>query len=146
VPGARGRPGSGAGAGAGGAGGSGAGKTQSKTPAFSNRITRIDLNPIWHLPSSIVQNEIAPAVARDPGYLARKNLEVVKGSGEGLEKVSPGDVDWSRMGRGDYPYRVRQPSGPDNALGRIKFVIPDSSTSTSTTRRRRAYSTAPSAT
>jgi murein L,D-transpeptidase YcbB/YkuD len=101
------------------------GKTQSKTPAFSNRITRIDLNPIWHLPSSIVQNEIAPAVARDPGYLARKNLEVVKGSGEGLEKVSPREVDWSRMGRGDYPYRVRQPSGPDNALGRIKFVIPD---------------------
>jgi murein L,D-transpeptidase YcbB/YkuD len=101
------------------------GKTQSKTPAFSNRITRIDLNPIWHLPTSIVQNEIAPAVARDPGYLARKKLEVVKGWGENAEKVSPGAVDWSRMGKGDYPYRVRQPSGPDNALGRIKFVIPD---------------------
>jgi murein L,D-transpeptidase YcbB/YkuD len=101
------------------------GKTQSQTPAFSNRITRIDLNPIWHLPSSIVQKEIAPAVARDPGYLARKHLEVVKSSGEGTQTVSPGEVDWSRMGKGDYPYRVRQPSGPDNALGRIKFVIPD---------------------
>ena len=101
------------------------GKTQSKTPAFSNRITRIDLNPVWHLPSSIVENEIAPAMLRDPGYLSRKHLEVVKSSGDGTVTVDPGEVDWARMGKGDYPYRLRQPSGPDNALGRIKFVIPD---------------------
>jgi murein L,D-transpeptidase YcbB/YkuD len=101
------------------------GKAQSRTPAFSNRITRIDFNPVWHLPPSIVQNEIAPAMAKDPGYLARKNLEVVKLSGDSSQAVDPGEVDWTRMGKGDYPYRVRQPSGPDNALGRIKFVIPD---------------------
>jgi murein L,D-transpeptidase YcbB/YkuD len=101
------------------------GKAQSRTPAFSNRITRIDFNPVWHLPPSIVQNEIAPAMAKDPGYLARKNLQVVKLSGDTSQAVDPGEVDWSRMGKGDYPYRVRQPSGPDNALGRIKFVIPD---------------------
>ncbi|HZF11873.1 MAG TPA: L,D-transpeptidase family protein [Thermoanaerobaculia bacterium] len=101
------------------------GKAQSKTPAFSNRITRIDLNPVWHLPPSIVQNEVAPAVARDPGYLARKHLEVVKGWGADAEAIDPGAVDWARMGKGDYPYRLRQPSGPDNALGRIKFVVPD---------------------
>lgn len=101
------------------------GKAQSRTPAFSNRITRIDFNPVWHLPPSIVEKEIAPAMAKDPGYLARKNLEVVKLSGDSSQTVDPGEVDWTRMGKGDYPYRVRQPSGPDNALGRIKFVIPD---------------------
>jgi L,D-transpeptidase YcbB len=101
------------------------GKAQTKTPAFSNRVTAIDLNPVWNLPPSIVKNEIAPAVARDPGYLAKKHLEVVKGWGEKAETIDPGAVDWEHIGGGASPYRLRQPAGPDNPLGRIKFVVPD---------------------
>ena len=79
------------------------GKDQSRTPAFSDKMTFIELNPTWTLPDSITQKEILPKLAADPGYLERHGMEVLPGP----------------------KYRLRQRAGKDNPLGQIKFMFPN---------------------
>ncbi len=79
------------------------GKEQSRTPAFSDKMTYIELNPYWNIPDTIAKKEILPKLAADPGYLASHNMEVVPGSNN----------------------RLRQLPGGDNALGRLKFMFPN---------------------
>ncbi|HEV2845151.1 MAG TPA: L,D-transpeptidase family protein, partial [Thermoanaerobaculia bacterium] len=79
------------------------GKDQSRTPAFSDKMTYLELNPAWNIPDTIAREEILPKLASDPGYLARNNMEVIP------------DTDG----------RLRQRPGPDNPLGKIKFMFPN---------------------
>jgi murein L,D-transpeptidase YcbB/YkuD len=104
------------------------GKAQSETPVFSDRVTHIVLNPAWALPDSIVAKEIVPKAAADPGYLRRKGLQVVRAGGEdaaGADDASLGPAQIEQLGRPGSPYRLRQPPGSDNPLGRIKFLFPN---------------------
>lgn len=80
------------------------GKPESPTPVFSDTMRYIVVNPSWYVPPSIVKNEILPALARDPGYAARRGYEIIR---EGKT------------------VRVRQPPGESNALGRVKFMFPN---------------------
>jgi murein L,D-transpeptidase YcbB/YkuD len=99
------------------------GKTQSRTPAFSDKMTYIELNPDWNLPSDIVNAEVAPKVAANPGYLASHDMEIVKGWGDKEEVVDPSSVDLSQLAKNGY--RLRQRAGDDNPLGKIKFMFPN---------------------
>jgi murein L,D-transpeptidase YcbB/YkuD len=81
------------------------GKPYQQTPAFSDVIEKLELNPYWNVPASIVESEIVPAIREDSGYLAKQNMEVVGEGGGRLE--------------------IRQRPGPGNALGKIKFVLPN---------------------
>jgi murein L,D-transpeptidase YcbB/YkuD len=106
------------------------GKAHSKTPVFSDQMTYLVLNPSWTLPDSIVTHEIAPQVAAHPDYLQRKGLQVVKvrGKGEDESAFDVAHLDAARvaeLGRPGSPYRLRQPPGGDNPLGRIKFMFPN---------------------
>ncbi|MCM0666253.1 L,D-transpeptidase family protein [Flavobacterium tyrosinilyticum] len=72
-----------------------------KTTIFNGEIDRIVFSPYWTVPQSIVQNELKSKIAADPNYLAEKNMEMVNG-------------------------QVRQKPGPDNSLGLVKFMFPNS--------------------
>jgi murein L,D-transpeptidase YcbB/YkuD len=82
------------------------GKEGHNTMMFTGDLNQVVFSPYWNVPPSIVRNEILPALAKDPGYLARNNMEQV-----GTE--------------GDLP-KIRQLPGPDNSLGRVKFLFPNS--------------------
>ncbi|MBK6582586.1 MAG: L,D-transpeptidase family protein [Gammaproteobacteria bacterium] len=41
------------------------------------------------------------------------------------KEVDPASVDWSRYQGKNLPYMIRQDPGPDNALGRVKFMFPN---------------------
>jgi len=82
------------------------GKEGTGTMAFSDEITSIVFSPYWNIPQSIVQNEIKPAMQKDPSYLKKKNMEIVK--------------------QHDSLPQIRQLPGKDNALGRVKFMFPNS--------------------
>lgn len=70
------------------------------TPIFADTMEFLVVNPYWNVPQSIFEDEIRPAMERDPSYLARNNMEFVDG-------------------------RVRQRPGPGNALGDFKFLFPN---------------------
>jgi murein L,D-transpeptidase YcbB/YkuD len=80
------------------------GKTGNETPIFRDTLEQIVVNPYWNVPPNIYREEVLPAIQRDPGYLARNNMEMVgKGASVG----------------------VRQRPGPKNALGEVKFLFPN---------------------
>jgi murein L,D-transpeptidase YcbB/YkuD len=74
------------------------GAPKTATPLLQTVATAITVNPAWHVPESIVQKEILPKLAEDPGYLDRKNMTFEDG-------------------------KVKQDPGDDNALGVLKFEM-----------------------
>ncbi|HSS75188.1 MAG TPA: L,D-transpeptidase family protein [Thermoanaerobaculia bacterium] len=100
------------------------GKPKGRTPIFSSRMAYLQLNPEWNLPDDIAANEIAPKLAADPGYLARHDMDLIRGWGKQEEAVDPASADLSKLGKGS-PYRLRQRSGAANPLGQVKFLFPN---------------------
>jgi murein L,D-transpeptidase YcbB/YkuD len=60
---------------------------------------------------------VLPAVLRDPGYLAARQFDVLRGD----RVVDVATVDLSKVGS----YRFRQRPGAGNALGNLKFLLPN---------------------
>jgi len=96
-----------------------AGKKDNPTPIFMDKMEQVVFSPYWNVPPNIARAETIPAVMRDPGYLARNNMELVKGN----RVVSPYSVSWSAVEAGNYTFRQRP--GPKNALGHVKFLFPN---------------------
>lgn len=90
-----------------------------QTPLFIGTLRYIEFNPYWNVPPSILRAEIVPALLRDPNYLVRNEMEV---AGPGSQTVDAATLAALRAGS----LRVRQRPGPRNALGAIKFGLPNS--------------------
>ena len=82
-----------------------AGKPQTPTPLLTASMDTVLVNPSWHVPQSIIKNELLPRYGRDPNIFARMGLEVKRSH--------------------DGTLNVTQPPGAGNALGRIKFNFPN---------------------
>ena len=95
-----------------------------RTPIFSSEIDTVVFSPYWNVPESIVEGETAPAVARDPSFLDRNNIEILRRSKGKTEIVDPGDVDWDDEEELK-ELLFRQRPGPGNALGHVKFLFPN---------------------
>jgi len=98
------------------------GKPYRSTPVLSAKIRTLVLNPTWTVPPTILENDVLPEVRRDPSYLERKQLRVLDKSGN---VVDPAAIDWSAYSAATLPYTLRQGPGPENPLGRIKFLFPN---------------------
>lgn len=72
-----------------------------KTTVFSGKLNQVVFSPYWNVPTSIYKKEILPGIQRDPQYLKKHNMEKV------------GQL-------------VRQKPGPNNSLGLVKFLFPNS--------------------
>lgn len=77
------------------------GKVGNNTMMFNGDLSYLVFSPYWNVPQSIIKNEILPAIARNPNYLDKKNME--------------------RNGNS-----IRQRPSPGNALGKVKFIFPNS--------------------
>ena len=93
-----------------------------KTPVFKAEMQHIIFNPAWNVPPGILRKEALPAIKKKTGYLARNNLQVIDRNGRVVE---PNSINWSAYSTGSLPYRLRQPPGTRNALGRVKFMFPN---------------------
>lgn len=76
-----------------------------RTPVFQNQISSLIFRPFWNVPPSIQRSEFGPAIRRDPNYLEKHGYEAVRGPGN--------------------RYRIRQVPGDRNALGLVKFSLPN---------------------
>ena len=93
-----------------------------QTPVFENNIRYIVFRPYWNPPPNILRNEIIPDLKEDPD-LEENDLELVTASGQVIRKgkVTSAQLQQLRSGK----LQVRQPPGPENALGLVKFVFPN---------------------
>jgi murein L,D-transpeptidase YcbB/YkuD len=99
------------------------GQTERQTPIFDSVIESVIFRPYWDIPTSILHEELLPLISRDPRYLARHDMEIVRGAGNDAQvlEANAAGVAALRTGRA----RLRQRPGPKNALGLIKFVLPN---------------------
>jgi L,D-transpeptidase YcbB len=104
------------------------GKPDKQTPVISNEMEEVVFNPYWNVPNSIKMEEIAPYMGYGGGFfgggydtsiLQRHGLLVRSGGRD----VDPDSIDWSRNDIRNFD--LVQPPGPDNVLGRVKFLFPN---------------------
>jgi L,D-transpeptidase YcbB len=104
------------------------GKPDKQTPIFSDEMEEIVFNPYWNVPNSIKNEEIAPYFAQggglfgggwDTSILQRHGLRIKYGG----RVVDPDAIDWSRNDLRNFD--LVQPPGPNNVLGRVKFLFPN---------------------
>jgi murein L,D-transpeptidase YcbB/YkuD len=98
------------------------GQPYRKTPVFRANMTYLEVNPTWTVPPTILREDVLPAIKQDPAYLAEKNMQVIDYDGNPVDAAS---IEWQRYTGRNFPYLIRQGPGPENALGRIKFMFPN---------------------
>ncbi len=98
------------------------GKPYHATPVFKDTMRYLDFNPTWTIPPGILRKETLPAIRRDPDYLRKNNMSVVTMAGK---VVDPSTIDWPATASKGFSYMIRQEPGPWNALGRVKFMFPN---------------------
>lgn len=96
------------------------GRTYTKTPVFKDQIQYIEFNPTWTIPPGILRRTVIPSLKKDPAYIENNGYLLLTPDGK---PVDPKSVDWANL-RG-FPYIVRQPPGPNNAMGLVKFMFPN---------------------
>jgi L,D-transpeptidase YcbB len=104
------------------------GKPDKQTPIFSDEMNEIVFNPFWSVPTSIKVEEIRPYLGEETSwFFGGWNTEVFRRHGlrirYGGREVDPGAIDWNRIDIRNL--EIYQPPGPDNVLGRVKFVFPN---------------------
>ncbi len=102
------------------------GRKGHETPIFYGRVRTIVLNPYWRIPASIIRHEMIPKLQKDPQYTNKKKIEIHKGYSEHSASVDPLNVNWHQYGRKLPPYKFMQSPGTHNALGKIKYLFPNS--------------------
>ena len=100
------------------------GKPGDETPVFSSDMTQVVMSPYWNIPESIAEGETVPSIIRNPSYLSRNGIEVLRRTDGSVERVDPESVDWNNPSETS-GLSLRQRPGPGNALGHVKFLLPN---------------------
>ena len=82
------------------------GKEGHNTMMFNGDLNQVVFSPYWNVPTSIVTKELLPSMAKNRNYLASQNMEIT-GEEDGVPVI-------------------RQLPGAKNALGKVKFLFPNS--------------------
>lgn len=81
------------------------GKPGTPTPIMSVDMKSITVNPTWNIPDTIAAKEYVPLMRQDPTILQRMGLTVTYNRNNTIH--------------------ISQPPGPDNALGQLRFNLPN---------------------
>jgi murein L,D-transpeptidase YcbB/YkuD len=95
---------------------------RSRTPLFDEDMRFIEFSPYWNVPPTIAREETVPRLRRDPGHFDHEGYEFVARDGRVQTTLTLQALDAVLAGQ----MRIRQRPGERNALGDIKFVLPNS--------------------
>lgn len=96
------------------------GAVATQTPEFSDEMEYVELNPTWTVPYSIATQEMLPKL-RSNRFAYAEDFDVfVNGALSSWDSIN-----WEAYGPGKFPFTFRQRPGPKNALGKVKFMLPN---------------------
>lgn len=98
------------------------GSINTRTPVFQARLKYLEFNPTWNVPRSILGRSLLPKFKANPQYAVDKGYRFLDSKGN---PADPLKIDFKRYSGANFPYRVVQMPGPDNAMGRVKFMFPN---------------------
>ena len=96
------------------------GAVATQTPEFSGAMQYVELNPYWTVPYDIATKEMLPKLQANPMQYA-DDFEVFAGG----RLADWSSINWRSYGPGNLPFTFRQKPGPKNALGKVKFILPN---------------------
>ncbi|MEO0936639.1 MAG: L,D-transpeptidase family protein [Pseudomonadota bacterium] len=89
------------------------------TPEFSDVMEHMVINPSWYVPRSIIVGEYLPRLRANPGAVS--HLQITDSRG----RVVSRNRSFASYTERTFPFSMRQPPGPKNALGLVKFMFPN---------------------
>lgn len=97
------------------------GRLERPTPSVSASINAVNFFPYWHVPESIARLDLIPRLQRDPEYLRREKIRVLR-DWQGEELASE-RINWNSAAVANLKFR--QDPGEWNALGLIRLDMPN---------------------
>jgi murein L,D-transpeptidase YcbB/YkuD len=94
------------------------GRVDRATPIMASKISQINFNPYWHVPKSLVRQDLTKYMLQNPNYLAEQNIFIYDGSGN---KIDPASINWSNISDNEVNYMYRQEPGAANSMGHCKI-------------------------
>ncbi len=96
---------------------------QKNTPVFMADLRYVVWRPYWDVPASIMRKEVLPRLRKDLAWGTKEGFELVRGQSDNSPVVPLSAAALDELQRG--ALRLRQRSGQDNALGLVKFMLPN---------------------
>ena len=93
-----------------------------QTPIFEKNMLYLVFRPYWYPPRGILRSEILPDLRKDPS-LENNDVELVSADGKVMSSGNMTPAMFQQVLTGQLT--MRQPPGPDNALGLVKFIFPN---------------------
>lgn len=102
------------------------GMAKSKTPMMALLMRNAKANPYWNVPLDLIRTMIAKRVL-DQGitYLEQFHYQVLSDWTPSGHLLDPSTIDWQKVAAGESDIYVRQLPGPWNAMGQMKFEMPN---------------------
>lgn len=94
------------------------GRVERATPIMASNISQINFNPYWHVPKSLVRQDLTKYMSQNPNYLTEQNIFIYDGSGN---KVDPATINWANISDAEVAYMYRQEPGAANSMGHCKI-------------------------
>jgi murein L,D-transpeptidase YcbB/YkuD len=101
------------------------GQTKYPTPMLAAYIRYAALNPYWYVPPDLAWEDVGKYVVKDHGYFDRMGYEEVSDWSRDAKILDPTKINWEGVRDGKVQILLRQKPGPDNFMGRIKFMFPN---------------------
>ncbi len=96
---------------------------QHNTPVFMADLRYVVFRPYWDVPASIMRKEVLPLLRKNLVKGEKEGFELVRGQSNNSPVVPLDEAGLDALERGEL--RVRQRSGKANALGYVKFMLPN---------------------
>lgn len=94
------------------------GRVERATPIMASNIHQINFNPYWHVPKSLVRQDLTKYMMENPNYLTEQNIFIYDGSGN---KIDPQTINWAAITDAQVNYMYRQEPGAANSMGHCKI-------------------------
>jgi L,D-transpeptidase YcbB len=99
-----------------------AGKPERQTPVVKASIRALNFFPFWRVPDSVATLDLIPRLRKEPEYLQKEQIRVLKGDFNGAE-INSSSIDWTTAEA--TRIKFRQDPGPQNALGLVRLDMPN---------------------